>query len=104
MDDLHWKVLLVGLAQHRALIAKLLAEGHEVEVTDVFTEAYLHVAASDYDMIIVDADGDPAETEVFCKWIADQRLEAKVIELTHWRQSAGNAQNLEITKGSSFSS
>ena len=55
-------------------------------------------------MIIVDADGDPAETEVFCKWIADQRLEAKVIELTHWRQSAGNAQNLEITKGSSFSS
>lgn len=79
MDDLHWKVLLVGLAQHRALIAKLLAEGHEVEVTDVFTEAYLHVAASDYDMIIVDAEDDLAGTEVFCIWITQKRLEAKVI-------------------------
>ena len=104
MDDPHWKVLLVGLSQHRALIEKLLAEGHEVEATDIFAEAYLHIATSDYDMIVVDADDDPTGTEVFCKWIAEKRLEARVIQLTHWRQTAGNRHNLEIRKSSSFSS
>lgn len=104
MDDPHWKVLLVGLSQHRTLIEKLSAEGHEVVSTDIFALAYLHIATSDYNVIIVDADDDPVGAEVFCKWIAEKRLEAKVIQLTHWRQTAGNRQNLEITKSSSFSS
>jgi DNA-binding NtrC family response regulator len=81
----HWKVLLVGLAEHQALIEKLSAEGQEVVATDNPAEAYLHIATSDYNMIIVDADDSPAETEVLCKWIAERRLMTVVIQLTHWR-------------------
>jgi hypothetical protein len=44
VDDPHWKVLLAGLTQHRGLIEKLSAESHGVEATDVFAEAYLHLA------------------------------------------------------------
>ncbi len=102
MDCPHWKVLLVGLSQHRALIEKLSAEGHEVEATEIFAEAYLHIATSDYDIIIVDADYDPAGTEAFCKWIAEKRLEVKVIQLTHWRESTGSVQNLKIARTKSF--
>ncbi len=93
MGDPHWKVLLVGLAQHRVLIEKLSAEGHEVEATDILTEACLHIATNNYDIIIVDADGNPTEIHTFCVWIAEQRLEAKVIQLTRWRESAGSLQN-----------
>ena len=102
MDDPHWKVLLVGLAQHRGLIEKLSAKNHKVEATDIFAEAYLRLATNDYDVIIVDADDDPVGTEVFCKWIAEKRLEAKVIQLTRWRETSGRLQNLNITKTNSF--
>lgn len=102
VDNPHWRVLLVGLAQHRALIQKLLTEGHEVEATDIFAKAYLHIAANDYDMIIVDADDDPAGTDAFCKWIAEKRVEAKVIRLTRWRETTGNPKTPNITKIDSF--
>jgi nucleoside-diphosphate-sugar epimerase len=92
VDDPHWKVLLVGLAQHRALMEKLLAEGHEVEATDIFAEAYLRIATSEYHIIIVDADDDPIGSDTFCKWVAYKRLEAKVIQLTRWRESSGSLQ------------
>ncbi len=98
MDDPHWKVLLVGLAQHRVLIEKLLAEGHEVEATDIFAEAYLHIATSDYNMIIVDADDDPVGNELFCKWIGKKRLEVTVIQLTRWRETTGNTTTPEHHK------
>lgn len=102
MEDPHWKVLVVGLAQHRALIEKLSGEGHEVEATDILAEAYLHIATSDYDMIIVDADENPTESDTFCKWIAEKRLEAKVIHLTHWREPTGCPQGPEITRTDPF--
>jgi hypothetical protein len=98
VDDPHWKVLLVGLSQHRALIEKLAAEGHEVVSRDIFAEAYLHIATSDYNVIIVDADDDPVGTEAFCKWTAEKRLGAKVIQLTRWREGEGSQQNLKVTK------
>lgn len=104
MDHPHWKVLLVGLAQHRTLIEKLSAEGHDVEVTDIFAEAYLHVATNNYNVIIVDADGDPVGTEMFCKWIGENRLEAEVIQLTRWRESKRSQQDLNVTRTNSFHS
>lgn len=104
MDDPHWKILLVGLSQHRALIEKLSAEVHEVEATDIFAEAYLYLATNNYDVIIVDADDDPVGTEVFCKWIAEKSLEAKVIQLTRWREGKGSQQNLNFTRTNSFCS
>ena len=85
----HWKVLLVGLQQHTPLIRKLAEEGHEIHATDVLTEAYQYLATNEYDVIILDADEDPAKGALLHEWLADRRLQAQVIQLTHWRGTSG---------------
>ena len=84
-----WKVLLVGLQQHTSLIRKLVEEGHELHATDILSEAYQYLATNEYDFIILDADENPAKVALLNEWIADRRLQAQVIQLTHWRATAG---------------
>lgn len=69
------------------MIEKLSVEGHEVEATDTLAKAYLHIATNNYDIIIIDAENDPTEIDMLCKWIAEKRLDAEVVQLTHWRET-----------------
>ncbi len=87
--ELHWKVLLAGLAEHHSLIDKLSQEGHEIQATHGLVEACLCIASDSYDLIIIDADGRPAHVAAVCEWLAQGSSGAVVIVLTNWRSTAG---------------
>lgn len=63
----------------------LSEEGHEIQAPDILVEAYLCIATTKYDLIIIDADGSPAGVAALCEWIAQKGSDAEVIELTNWR-------------------
>lgn len=83
-----WKVLLIGLAKHDSLIRKLSQEGHQIQATDILSEAYSCLAANDYDLIIIDADQKPADVAMVCDWIDNSASRAQVVQLTRWRDTS----------------
>ena len=84
-----WKVLLIGLATHGPLIRKLSEEGHQIQATDILSEAFLCLAANDYDLIIIDANLNPADVAMVCDWIGNRASRAQVVQLTCWRDTGG---------------
>ena len=83
-----WKVLLIGLAKHGSLIRKLSLEGHQIQATDILSEAYSCLAANDYDLVIIDADQNPADIAMVCDWIANRASRAQIVQLTRWRDTS----------------
>jgi len=89
--DSPWKVLLIGLAKHDSLIRKLSREGHQIQATDILSEAYSCLAANHYDLIIIDADQNPADVAMVCDWIGIRASRAQIVQLTRWRDKSGAA-------------
>ena len=85
--DSPWKVLLIGLAKHDSLIRKLSREGHQIQATDILKEAYVCLAANDYDLIIIDADQNPGDVAMVCNWIGNHASRAQIVQLTRWRDT-----------------
>jgi len=83
-----WKVLLIGLAKHDSLIRKLSREGHQIQATDILSEAYSCLAPNDYDLIIIDADQNPADVAMICDWIGNHASGAQIVQLTRWRDTS----------------